>query len=338
MVNSPEISQQYEACLRNVGVYHRADRGLIELQGPDRAAWLNNLVTNVIVNLKPGEGNYAFAVNIKGRTVFDLNMLVLEDRIWLDIDRRLIENALLHLKHYLITEDVTLTDITEQSLRIAVLGPRAHEIVDKLGLGNLIPMAWLQHTVGQIEKSDVRMMRHDFAGIIGTEFLIQGENAEAATARIVAAAADLGAATVDKAAVEILRIEAGIPASVEDIDEDVVPPETGQIERGINYHKGCYLGQEVIERMRSHDILARRLIGFRFDGDEKVPAQSKVMTGEQEIGRVLSGCYSETLSSILCLGYVKTSHAAPDTPITVVTDNGERNGSMIDLPIRKQVE
>ena len=249
MANARKTVDQYQACLAGGAAYHRSDRGLLELQGADRATWLNNLVTNVITTLKPGEANYAFALNVQGRCLFDLNMLVLEeDRIWLDIDQRLIEKARTHLERYIITEDVTLTNLTEHSQRIALIGPRAHEAFDQLGFGNLIPMAWLQHVAGNIGNADVRAMRHDFAGLIGVEFITTGEDAAGAIAKIESTAFQLGFATVERPAIEVLRIEGGIPASVEDIDENVVPPETGQIERGISYHKGCYLGQEEIGR------------------------------------------------------------------------------------------
>lgn len=87
MTHSPDVVARYRACRDQGGIYRRQDRGLIEVTGGDRTAWLNNLVTNVLNTLGPGEGNYAFATNRQGRVVFDANILVLEDRLYLDIDR-----------------------------------------------------------------------------------------------------------------------------------------------------------------------------------------------------------------------------------------------------------
>src|SRR5262249_33657502 len=113
--------------------------------GRDRAKWLHNLVTNAVTTLKPGDGNYAFAPSVKGRTVFDLNILVLEDFLLLDIDRRWIETARKHLEKYTITEDVLLKDQSEDFARLGVLGPATHEVIARMGFGNIVPMPQLQH-------------------------------------------------------------------------------------------------------------------------------------------------------------------------------------------------
>lgn len=331
MPNATDISRPYQTAVTSAAVHHRTDRALIEATGADRATWLNNLVTNVIKTLKSGEGNYAFATNIKGRTVFDLNMLVLEDRLWLDVAAVRRDPALAHLNKYTITEDVTLTDKSADFTRIAVMGPRAGDIVQALGFGNLGPMADLQHLAGRIEGFDARMVRNDYAGLPTAEFIIAADKTIDA---ITNAVSGLSVERLSDETVEILRIEAGIPASVRDIDDEVIPPETGQIERGISYHKGCYLGQEVIERMRSHNILARKLVGLQPEGAETLSPGSLIKRDDKEIGRITSACWSEVLSAPLALGYVKTIHAKPDTPVMIESETGPRAATVISLPVR----
>jgi len=338
--NDPNIVTQYYACLNSGGVYTRLDRGLIELTGTDRAAWLNNLITNVIITLGSGEGNYAFATNRQGRTVFDANILVCEDRYLLDIDKRMIGSVIDHFQHFRIVEAVEWADLSDSCCRVSLLGPKAAEVVEQLGFGNLVPMAWLQHVGGEIGGAAIRMMRHDFAGLIGAEFIITGERVEAAAAEIVSTAGRLDCLSVDRQAVDILRIEAGIPVSVEDIDGDVIPPETGQIERGISHHKGCYLGQEVLERMRSHGAQSRRLVGIHLEEDgnharDSVARGAAVMAEDERVGRVTSVCRSEALAAPLCLGYVKAAFADPDRTLSVITKNGESPAKIVALPVRR---
>ncbi len=334
MPNELEIGRQYQVCVEAGGVRVRDERGLVEIRGGDRAAWLNNLVTNVVKTLTPGEGNYAFATTVKGRTVFDANVLALEERIWLDIDRRWVEKAGAHLERYVITEDVQIADVSAMVTRVVVVGPRAANVAERWGFGNLAAMAWLQHVGGRLGECDVRMVRHDLVGLLGAEFFFVGDGREEATRALAKAAADAGVIEVGREALEILRIEAGIPASVEDIDEEVVPPETGQIERGISYHKGCYLGQEVIERMRSHGVLARRLVAMRFEGDGVVPPQSQVSVDGREAGRTTSGCWSEAVGAALSLGYLKSAHARPGVAVVVRTEHGPRHGEVVKVPVR----
>ncbi len=334
MANESEIVGQYRACVKTGGIWLREERGVVEIRGGDRAAWLNNLVTNVVMTLEPGEGNYAFATTVKGRTVFDANVLVLEDRIWLDIDRRWIEKAKAHLERYVITEDVQIADVSGTVSRAAVFGPRAAELAERVGFGNLAAMAWLQHVGGRLGECAVRMVRDDFVGLLGAEFFFVGDGRDGATRALVRAAADAGIIEVGREALEILRIEAGRPASVEDIGEEVVTPETGQVERGISYYKGCYLGQEVIERMRSHGVLARSLVGMRFEGDAAVPPRSPVHVDGREAGRTTSGCWSEALGAALSLGYLKSAHVRPGVFVEALTADGPRKGEVVKLPVR----
>ncbi|MBK8269425.1 MAG: hypothetical protein IPK83_14405 [Planctomycetes bacterium] len=357
MTNDLQLSSGYSAVRTNAAILSRNSRGLLELTGDDRAKWLNNLVTNVITTLQPGEGNYAFVVNIKGRVQFDLNMLVRPDRLLLDIDTRWIAAAEKFLNRYIITEKVEIQDVSAGTCRMAVIGPRAHETVAKLGIGNLTPMAWLQNTECRIYGTAGIMFRNDFTGRPGAEFILFGTDRDSAREHIVKAARDCGAIEIDPAVAGILRIESGIPAGVDDIDEEVIPPETGQIERGISYHKGCYLGQEVIERMRSHKILARKLVGVKFEmpgpgsGGESsgdagsnaaarmvggpMPRLTKLFINDAEVGRTMSGCVSPGLGGApLSLAYIKTAHANPGTAVIARNETGEYRGSLIALPIQ----
>lgn len=354
MTVNDRILSQYRTCLDRGGWFAQVGRGLLEVSGADRAAWLNNLVTNVIKTLQPGEGNYAFAVNVKGRVVFDLTMLVLEDRIWLDIDTRVFSSARAHLDRFIITEDVRLDDLSERYARLAVIGPSAPRAITDLGLGNLTPMAQLQHRPARLAETDLRMIRHDLVGLPGAELIVPVDQAAGLREALAHSCQASGMVELDPEVIEILRIEAGIPASVDDIDDEVVPPETGQIERGISYHKGCYLGQEVIERMRSHGILARQLVGLRIapvpgagaDASSALvpangprpalPAKGALLrAGDKEAGRVTSACFSVVLSGPLALGYIKSAFARPGTVLTIASDSQGLTAEVISLPVRK---
>jgi folate-binding protein YgfZ len=343
MPNTPDICAEYHAAIARGGWCRRPDRGLLEVAGGDRAPWLNNLVTNVVKTLSPGEGNYAFAVNLKGRVVFDLNILVLPDRLWLDVDARRAPAALGHLDRYLLNENVRLSDLTARCHRWGIIGPRAADVAGRLGLMNFTAMAQLQHAAGTAE---IRLVRHDFAGLPGLEaiFVPSDESPAGSTGAgaaregepvVAAAIAESGFVELRPETLKILRMEAGLPAAVEDIDAEVVPPETGQVERGISYHKGCYLGQEVIERMRSHGILARRLVGLKVEGESAPPAGALLAASGSDVGRVTSTCWSEHLGGLLALGYVKSAHARPGVVLEVITPEGPRRAEIVSLPVRR---
>jgi folate-binding protein YgfZ len=298
------VEQEYRAAHEAAALFDRSHRGLIVATGADRQTWLHNLVTNTVRDLSPGDGVYAFATDVKGRTQFDLNILVLADALWLDVDRPTAPAAQAHLERFLITEDVALTDAGERFARLGCAGPAAADVAKSLGVGNLTPMPALAGA--WIDDPRVRLVRHDFAGRTGFELFVPIDEAGRWWQRL---AAMPGVTPAGTAATEALRIEAGIPAWGFDIDEKVIPPETGQIERGISYNKGCYLGQEIIERMRSFGSVARRLVKLEVaDGAGVSPPAPLVQKGK-EIGRVTSLIRHPESGPWIGLGYVRASLA-----------------------------
>lgn len=325
------LANQYAIARDAAGLLTRSNRAIIEVTGKDRAAWLHNLVTNTVKTLQPGDGNYAFAPNLKGRTIFDLNILVLDDRLWLDVDRRWLESARKHLSKYIITEDVALNDVTPRFDRFAITGPAAVEVVGRMGFGNLAPMPHLQHVPFLWEGHAGRMIRNDFTGLPTADLLVETAGASSLLLALLDAGRPSGLARIDSDVAEILRIEAGIPASLTEIDDDVIPPETGQIERGISYNKGCYLGQEVIERMRSHGVIARKLVGIKLDHPASVNCPAPIKVADAESGRLTSLAWSFALNAPLGLGYLKAVHAKPGQAVNVADSSAAH---VVELPVR----
>jgi folate-binding protein YgfZ len=315
-----DAEQEYRAAIARAAIHDARERGVIEVSGTDRAGWLHNLVTNTIKDLAPGQGNYAFATNVKGRILFDCNMLVLEDAVWLDVDRRWVAQAIAHLDRYIITEEVTLADRSGDLARIALLGPESTGICESLGVHDAGAMASLNSVRVKLAGKQRLMVRHDFAGVFGMEIYVEAAEAAQCWESFLEMGQPPGLRPIGRSAVHVLRVEAGIPASGEDIDEEVLPAETGQIERGISYVKGCYLGQEVIERMRSRGSQARTLVGLHFTDNLDITPGTSLMIDGNTVGRLTSVCRSYALHTTIGLGYVKTPHGHPGTRVTLAGD------------------
>jgi aminomethyltransferase len=306
------LANEYQQAREAAAMFDRSDRGLVLATGKDRKAWLHNLVTNDVKKLEDWDGCYAFAIDVRGRVQFDLNILSLPDALWLDIDRAAVPAALAHLNKFLITEDVQLTDVSDQFARLGVAGPRAADVAAWAGVDDLLELAPL--ATAQLADEATGLMRHDFAGLPGFELLIPLAAAHDRWDKFRGGAELLPAGLQ---VLDVLRIEAGIPWLGRDIDDKVIPPETGQIERGISYHKGCYLGQEVIERMRSHAAVAKKLVKVAVDdGNELLPPLSAstapspslpLKQGAAEVGRLTSLVQHPTESKWVGLGYLRTS-------------------------------
>lgn len=296
------IGNEYQQARAAAVLFDRSDRGLLLATGKDRKAWLHNLVTNDVKKLDDWDGCYAFAIDVRGRVQFDLNILSLPDALWLDIDVAALPAALAHFNRYLISEDVQLTDVSEQFARLGVAGPRAADVAAWAGvddLGDLAPLS-----TAQLADEATGLMRHDFAGLPGFELLIPRSAAHERWNSFRDAAELLPAGLH---VLDVLRIEAGIPWLGRDIDSTVIPPETGQIERAISYNKGCYLGQEIIERMRSHGSLAKKLTRLTLDDGNGLALPQPLRQGATEVGRMTSAAAHPLEPRWVALGFLKTA-------------------------------
>ncbi len=349
------MEAEYRALSVGPGLVDRTYRALLEIEGTDRAAWLHNLTTNQVKNLGRGEGNYAFVLNIQGRILFDVNVLVRADSIWLDLDRCFLETAKKHFAKYVITEDVTVVDRSGDFARFGLVGGQAVALLADLGASNASAMAQLSqaniewsvadpnrdckgavHAAANVDRSmavAVLMVRHDFCGPFGVELFVPRDHAVEFHRAMIE---QHGAIPVGNEAVQVHRIEAGIPWPGHEITDEYLPAETRQLERAVNYQKGCYLGQEVVERMRSRAFVARQFVGLRIEGSTVPTLKSQILESEgKPTGVVTSACHSPLLDCPNALAYVRTVHSTPGTRLSIAHE-GEPNlpVSVVDLPFK----
>ncbi|MGD8454199.1 MAG: hypothetical protein PVJ57_20485 [Phycisphaerae bacterium] len=298
---SDATAAAYRAAREQVALFDRSDRGVIVVTGKDRRPWLHNLVTNAVRTLADCQGVYAFAVNVQGRILFDANVLSLPDALWLDVDLTAVPAALAHLERYLITEDVTLTDASAALARLGCAGPLAAALAAEIGVVDLARLPAL--SVVALDAERTYAVRNDFAGEIGFELFVPRSASAAWRDRLVEA----GAVPAGRDVLDVLRIEAGIPWYGRELDAQVLPPETGPGARGISYDKGCYLGQEVLERMRSRDVLARRLVRLRTGSDVELSLPADLLCEGRRVGRLTSLVRHPLESWCVGLGYISTS-------------------------------
>jgi tRNA-modifying protein YgfZ len=335
MSPAPPLLEQHRQAHDLGGFCRSTGRGLLEVYGPDRADWLHNLVTNVVRTLQPGEGNYAFAVNRQGRTLFDLNMLALDDRLWLDIDRRWTAPALAHLHKHLVVEKVELADVSDRWARFTVFGPAAWRLLGNLDLPGSFPaLADRHHLAGCFDRHPLLAVKNNIGPVPRADLYVPRPAADDFDRQLAEQAASLSLPRLDEALLDVIHLETGIPRSVDDIDDQVIPPETNRIADGISYVKGCYLGQEVIERMRSHGARTRSFVGLRIPGDVLPPRNSPIIVGDKPMGRATSACLSPALGGVLAVGYLKTMFLLPGQPLRVaISDAAPLPADLVDLPL-----
>lgn len=320
-----DAAAEYAALESSGGVCDRADRATLRLTGADRGPWLHNLTTHQVKGLSPGQGRYAFACNVKGRILFDLNVLVDEEALWVDLDVRFLEPAKAHFDKYTIVEEVKVIDESAAFVRLAVVGRRG--VAALKAVCGVTPNDELAIVKTTFQEARVLLFRNAFCGVDAVEIVVPAADAPALW-NALCRTAHGPLAPVGRRALDFRRIEAGIPWPVSELNDEVLPAETSQLHRAVSFTKGCYLGQEVVERMRAHGSLARRLVGLAFADAEPAAVPQRIDREGRTVGTLTSSCVSPRLGAAIGLGYVRVADAAAGTPVTL----GGRHAIVQALP------
>jgi tRNA-modifying protein YgfZ len=299
----------YDALRNRAAWLDVSARGKIKLTGEDRARLLHALTTNHIQQLTPGTGCYAFFLNDKGRILADANVLCLADHFLLDIEPETRETLYQHLDHFIIADDVTLEDQTSATAGIAIEGRDSAEVLRRAGATppeqDYASIAW----------GDRLVVRVNSTGSLGF-FVFAPLDDKAA---LIAALEAAGAVSADAEAFRVVRLEHGKPRSGEDITDRFLAQEANQ-PHALHFNKGCYLGQEIVERVRSRGQVHRVLMPLQLDTSTPPDPGSKLHIGEANVAEITSAAFSPALGRVVALGYVRTEHARPHTAMTLGDD------------------
>ncbi|MBI3645883.1 MAG: aminomethyl transferase family protein, partial [Acidobacteriales bacterium] len=209
------------------------------------------------------------------------------------------------LEKFIIMDDVTLTDETERLGSLAVEGPAAGAaLADACGV-KLDTMAEHGHAEVSVSGISCRVMRTTHFGEWGAEFIAPREQLAALWTALLRAVRARGGGPIGYQALNALRLEAGIPWFGYDFDDKVIPHEAGLETSHISYTKGCYTGQEIVERVRSRGHANRRRVRLQFLGMELPPSGTKLTAAGQDAGAVTSAAFSTQLGRVLGMAYVR---------------------------------
>ena len=302
-------SAEHQAVRQAAGLFDYSFRSQLALTGEHRTKFLHRILSNDIKSLTAGHGTYALLLNAQGHILADLRVYADDDRVWIDTDADLVEKAAAILRRYIIADRVQIEQ--RQLFSVALQGPRSREIVQKLfGTPFEPPEQEMDHRLMDFAGQPARVIRLSSTGEQGYEIWL--ETAVATRfweSALVAGAAGLVPCGVE--ALESLRIEAGIPRYGPDFGEDTLPLEAGLVS-ALNFIKGCYIGQEIVERARSRGHVNWKLVGLRFDPGAPMPKPGDaLMVNGKAVGEVTSACFSVTLGVPLALAYVRREASQP---------------------------
>jgi folate-binding protein YgfZ len=311
------------------GVYDLGFRAKISLTGGDRVRWLNGMVTNNVRDLAERYGVYAFLLSPQGHILGDLYAYNRGGSIAVDTDRSQVEKILATFDHYIIMDDVEVKNLSEQMTAIGGAGPKARKVLEAIGLKFPELQALQLHAVEcdcDCGCLTCTIVRGDDATVESYEIWLAPAHVKPLWDALVAA----GATPVGFEALELHRILAGIPLYGVDIRERDLPQETEQA-RALNFSKGCYIGQEIVERIRSRGAVHRTFAAFVAQPNPSVARGAKIRAGEKDAGEITSVAVlaSARGERTVALGYIRRELGAPGREVTI----GEAKAVVVQPPV-----
>jgi len=285
-----------ESLQHGAGIIDLSTRGRIRVSGDDRARLLHALATNHVQQMRPGEGIYTFFLNAQGRILGDAYLLCFDDHFLIDTEPGLKQALMDHIDHYIISEDVLLEDITENTFALGLEGPRATDVAGRAGL------AAPHHRFSHARSGDFILAVIPATGPHGFRLYGPAREKQQAISTLEAA----GAILASDADAERNRLDNFVPKCGPDINEHTLPQETQQM-HAVHFQKGCYLGQEIVERIRSRGHVNRLLMGFRYDAATAPAPGTKMQLEGNPAGEVTSAAL---IGKTVCgLAYVRVPGA-----------------------------
>ncbi len=306
---------EMDSLLYSAGVSDLGWRGKIQVIGSDRLRWLNGMVSNTVQSLPEGEGNYSFLLSVQGRIQGDCYVYRRSGDLLLDTGFDQIPALMRHLDHFIIMDDVELADVSHQWTALSLAGPGAPRVLATLDFAppaSSVQNARMSSTrIGEVPCTIVEAYH---VAVPRFELWFAPEHVLAIWETLQAA----GVTPCGLEAMEALRVLEATPLYGIDLNDRDLPQETAQT-RALNFSKGCYLGQEIVERIRSRGKVNRQFRQFALQGGQPSQFPVDLRSGEQSVGRITS---TASLSSadlppqVLALGFVRIEAVERNAEIT----------------------
>lgn len=296
------VELEYAALLKSIAIFDASCRGTIELTGKDRLECVNRLTTQQLQNLNAGDSSLAFVASRKGHVLADCIVHVLENKIIIDVDVTVVDQLCDHINSYIVMEDVQVSNETQSVHWIWCLGPDSGEMTSDVG-----------HTFH---------LPQEFLGLNGFATLLSNDNVLPCWESLISQ----GARPIGWYALNMARVEQGVPVFMIDFDTHNLPHETSLIASRVRFDKGCYLGQEIVARMESLGQPKKRIMQLKMDSEDLPIAGTQIWHDELANGTPVGGVTSSAISPLrggipVVIAMIDKQHSIPDTTLYMYVGN-----------------
>jgi len=304
-----DVAEEERFAVESVALIDKNYRAYLSFTGPDRVRYLNAILTNNIKDLGAGEGVVSLLLNPQGRIQAEIETYAREGQLFCVSYAMIRAHLVEWMEKYIIMDDVTLADETERFGTLALEGPIAMKVVKRLAGLDLAALTELRQVDSRVEGVACKISRRAPGGVAGAEFLAQHGDLEKLWTVLEACAREHGGGAMGYEALSARRLAQGIPWFGYDFGEQQIPHEAGLESSHISYTKGCYTGQEIVERVRSRGQVNRRRVRLKFDGDTVPMTGTTLLADGKEIGTITRAAKSWHPPALLGMAYLRKEHA-----------------------------
>lgn len=310
------------------GLIDLSARGRILVSGSEAVLFLNGLITNDMNSLVVNSWMPAAFANVQGRLLAAVRIIHREDGFLIDTEESTREAVMKLIERFTMAGDFKVLELADETAEMSIQGQAARGVIEKVFGTQAAALERQKFLSLDVAGAAVALIRATHTAEDGFDvFVNRGDSARIRNALTLA-----GARSVSEDTFETLRIEAGVPCYGIDMDETNVVTETN-LDDAVSFTKGCYIGQEIIVRIKHRGHVAKKLTGIVLSDANPVPRNARISSADgKEIGRITSSTFSPKLNRAIGIGYVKHDYLAQGTALNVTNAEHEISGSVADLP------
>lgn len=310
------------------GLIDLSSRGRILVSGSEAVVFLNGLVTNDMKSLAVNSWMPAAFANVQGRLLAVVRIIHREDGFLIDTEDATHDAVIKLIERFTLAGDFTVADMTSETAQLSIQGKKAHEIVAKIFGKEAADLENQKARIVDCEGASVTLIRATHTAEDGFDLYLDRDHLPKLRDELTSA----GSQPITDDTFETLRIEAGIPRYGIDMDETNVVTETN-LDDAVSFTKGCYVGQEIIVRIKHRGHVAKKLTGIVLSGANAAPRNAKISSADgKEVGRITSSTFSPKIERAIALAYLKYDFITPETAVRVITPDSETDGVVAQLP------
>ena len=328
-----DVAAEHRAVREMVGIADLSHRGKIKVIGEDRVKWLQSIISNDILPLRPGHGCYSSLLTHKGKMLTYFRLYMQTDAVMVEDVGEIGQTSFQTLRKFLLYgTKAKMEDCAETWGLLLISGPKAAQVVQSAFGVDVTDLKPVDFVTAQIGGHHALVLRTEETGEVDIEVLLPAESLLTAWTSALQTGAKFGIRAIGTQAREALRMEAGLPKAGPDLNEEIVPPEANLEGKAFSLNKGCYPGQEVVARMDTYGNVRRKLVGLILKDAIVPPHGAKLYSGDREVGWISSAVHSPQLNKTIAFGFPLRDFSTAGTELTVECGGSKHRATIHSLP------